>query len=52
MEADFVKKQYIGFRDLFTADNISEPLASVSKDEEKEAKRYFFHDNYDVIGFK
>lgn len=47
-----MKKQRLSFKELFTAENIAEPLASVTLDNDKEAKRYFYIDNYDVIGFR
>lgn len=43
---------HISFKELFTAETIAEPLASVSADEGEKADYYFNEMNYDVIGFR
>ncbi|MBT2572333.1 hypothetical protein [Planococcus sp. ISL-110] len=36
---------------LFTAKDIAEPLASVTNEESSQLKKYFYEDNFDVVGF-
>ncbi|WP_172372204.1 hypothetical protein [Sporosarcina jiandibaonis] len=42
----------LSFNQIFTAEDISEPLASVANNEYHEIKDYFENKNYDVIGYK